>query len=452
MKRRDYHLLIFAGIILLYGFGQAVIGTYDPADGRYYFDAPADVDFLYYGAITNTILNDFPPHNPAFAGIKLTQPYLQYYPAAMIAKATNPYNAMRLLNVLYLVLFGCLLRRYFSGRYGIALVMLFAASTFGTTINAPGVDFIARGFTHVPFFILLTVALYDADVKRRFLALAAAAFVNGYLMLMVLPFLAIVTILEKKREWMYLLATGVIATALSALFISSEVTVRPWHFVITESFHFDPIEMIKHAVPFLVLSAFYHERRMLILLATAGLFGTFIHYNPFFPVFMVYFAGAMMIAGGKPRFPKSGLPASVFAAVLFVGFIISAYQKYDPEAGSYFPRHDERTRNAVDWLEKHTDRSTVIAALTADEHDLALVMDKRSVYLGYIGHVGHLGLDWKPRYENTMRLYTSGIAPPEADYVFYGPVERTYFPNAVLPFDTAYSDGSVTVYRIGGKQ
>lgn len=448
MKHRDYQLLIFAGIVLLYLFGQAVIGTYDPSEDRFYFDAPADVDFLYYGAITTTVLDNFPPQNPAFAGVKLTQPYMQFYPVAILAKLINPYNAMRLLNIVYLVLFGFLLKKYFPGRYGIALIMLFAASTFGVTINAAGVDFIARGFTHVPFFILLTMALYDDDLKRRILSLAVAALINGYVMLMILPFLGIVVLVERKREWLVLLATGVIATGLSTLFIASEMMTRPWHFILTESFRFNPLDIIKHAAPFLVLSAFYHEWKMLILLATAGLFGMFIHYNPFFPVFLIYFAGAMLIANGQARFPKSEFLAGAFAVILLVGFVIAESQKYNPEAGNYIPRHDERLLGAVAWLTEHTDRATVVAALTADEHDLALVMDKRPVYLGYIGHLGHLGLDWQPRYDNTMKLFTSGIAPSGVDFVFYGPVERTYFPNAVLSFDTAYTDGSVTLYRV----
>jgi len=452
MKQRDYQVFIFAGIVLLYVVGQFVIGTWNPDDGRFHFDAPADADFLYYAAITNSVPDNFPPHNPAFAGVKLTQPYLQYYPAALLAKIINPYNAMRLLNVLYLVLFGLLLRRYFPGRYGFPLLILFTASTFGVAINAAGVDFIARGFTHVPFFLLLTVALYEKSLKWRLPALVGAAFVNGYLMLMVIPFLCIIAILEKKKELYYLLATGVLATALSALFISSEVTARPWHFIITESFYFDPIEIIKHAVPFIILSVLYRERRMAVLLVIAGVFGIFIHYNPFFPVFVIYFAGALMLAGGEVRIPKSKLPAGVIAVILFVGFVISAYQKYNPDAGDYYARYDDRIQGAVGWLVENTESSAVIAALTADERDLALIMEKRPVYLGYIGHLGHLGLDWKPRYENTFRLFSSGIAPPEVDYIFYGPVERRYFPNAILPFDTVYSDKAVVLYQVSAKR
>ncbi|UCD16707.1 MAG: hypothetical protein JSV44_09630 [Candidatus Zixiibacteriota bacterium] len=448
MKRRNYNLLIFLLLILIYLAGQFLIGTYHPEERRFVFDAPADVDFLYYGAIVNTVFDAFPPWNPAFAGVKLTQPFVQYYPAAILAPLVNPYNAIRALNMMYLVLFGFLLRRLFPKRYGLPLLVLFAGSIFAADINAAGVDFIARGFTHTPFFLLLALAIFSRRLYLRLPSLVIAAFINGYLMLMVLPFLLTVYVFEKRKESLLLLFAGLTGLLAASWFISSEMTSHSIFSLFSKSLYFDPVEIFKHAAPFLILSIFFRQKQMLVLLIVALLFGTFIHYNPFFPVFMAYFAGAMLLAAGEARTPQSGLLAAGFAAILFAGFISASYQKYNPERKNYFPRYHTTTDASVEWILRHTDDSDIFVSLTADEVDLGLIMQHRPVYLGYIGHLGHLGLDWKPRYEATIRLFSSGLAPPDCDYIFYGPVERKYFPVANLPFDTAYHDDIVTIFVI----
>ncbi len=448
MNSGRVNLVIFIFLIVLYIAGQFLIGAYHPDEKRFIYDAPADVDFLYYAAITNSLLDHFPPQNPAMAGIKLTQPFIQYYPAAVLTKFVNAFNSMRLLNVVYLILFGLLLMKYFPGRYGIPLVMIFAASSIAVDINALGIDLIARGFTHTPFLILLTVALFGKNTILRLAALFTAAFVNGYMMLMILPFLLVNVLFEKNKISIYLLLDALVALAFASLFVSSEVTARPFYFIFIESFVFDPVEILKHAAPFLILSYFIRNRTMLILLLTAVVFGSLAHYNPFFPIFLVYYAGAMMIASGKYEFPKTEYLAVGFAAVLVLGFITSAVEKYGPESRHYYPRYDTRIEKAVDWLENNTEQNAVVAALTADADDLGLVMQYRPVYLGYIGHLSHLGLDWKGRYDNMVRLYSGGQPITGVDYVFYGPVERKYYPMVNLPFETVYRDEFVIIYRM----
>jgi len=140
MKRLNINQAIFLSILLIYVLGQVLIVTYHSTRQEFSFDAPADVDFLYYGSIANSVLNDFPPKNPAYGGIRLTQPFLQYYPAAILAKILNPYNSFRILNTLCLIIFTVLLSRLFPGRYGMALVVFFASSTWTADINSLGVD------------------------------------------------------------------------------------------------------------------------------------------------------------------------------------------------------------------------------------------------------------------------------------------------------------------------
>jgi hypothetical protein len=448
MKKLDINLIIFLAIIIIYIAGQFLIGTYDPNDKKFVFDAPSDVDFLYYGAIINSLFNDFPPQNPAFAGVELTQPYLQYYPAAILAKIFNPYNSIRLLNVLYLVLFGLLLKKYFPRRYGIPLIVLFVSSSLFVDINAIGVDFIARGFTHVPFFILITVVLFEKRLSLRLLAVFIAALVNGYLMLIFGLYLGVILLLYRNRENLYILISAVLGLVLASLIVSSQAVEKPFYFVLTESFGFNPVEIIKHAVPFLIFAFICRQKSMTLLLIISIIFGALIHYNPFFPVFMVYFAGAMLLAAGELKINRAESLIYSFLVVLFIGFIISSYDKYATSHRHYFPRYDTRIDKAVAWIKDNTKSNSTFMALTADNNDLGLIMQYRPVYLGYIGHISHLGLNWRPRYDDLVKLYKIGKIPSGIDYIFYGPLEKKYFPQAPIKLPICYQDNFVEIFKV----
>lgn len=447
MKKPDINFVLFLVVLIIYVVGQFLIGTYHPGEKRFIYNAPADVDYLYYGAIINSVTDHLPPENPAFAGVRLTQPFIQYYPTAFLAKVFNPYNSIRILNLLYVILFWLLLKNLFPGRYGLPLVILFASSVFAVDLNSLGVDFIARGFTHVPFFILLAAAIFCRRLSIRLISIFAAALINGYTMLMVIPFLAVITVINRQKKDIYILASSLLGTLAASLIVSSVVSGKPFYFVLTEGFYFDPIEILKHAAPFIVLSVFFKHRDMTILLAIAILFGAFIHFNPFFPIFMIYFSGAMLLAAGEPRLPGAELLALLIVAVLFVGFFIASWGKYNPCKGGYYPHYDARLEKATEWVKANTDKSACFMAVTADTDDMALIMQKRPVYLGYIGHVAHLGLSWRERYNNITKTYRMNIAPPEVDYVFYGPVEKKYFPKARLDFPVVYQDDNVVIYK-----
>jgi hypothetical protein len=87
-------------------------------------------------------------------------------------------------------------------------------------------------------------------------------------------------------------------------------------------------------------------------------------------------------------------------------------------------------------------------AMTADENDLGLIMQLRPVYLGYIGHVSHLGLKWRQRYDDLVKLYKVGKVPSDVGYIFYGPVEQKYFPNAPIKLPICYKDEFVTIFKV----
>jgi hypothetical protein len=448
-KPTDKNSLIFAGLIGLYILAQVFIGTYDSDSGRFFFDKPADGDFLYYAAIINTVTDHFPPENPAFAGVKLTQSFLQYYPAAFLAKLINPYNAIRVLNVAYLILLGLVLKKYSARTYGLALLLIFAASAFAASINASGVDLIARGFTHTPFFILFALALLAEDIRIRGLSIAAAAFVNGYLMLLVIPYLLIIALIQRKRNDIILLVCAGLATISAAWLVSSEAVAKPFYFIFTESFAFKPIEIILHAIPIIIMSIVYYHRQMRLLIAVTIIFGSFIHYNPFFPVFMLYFAGAMTVAAGRfiEHIAYIKIIRNAILVILIAGFVYSAFDKYNPKHGIYFPRYDSRQLDALEWVKQNTSEDDVFLALTADTKDMAYIMEYRPVYMGYIGHVAHLGLDWQSRYNATMEAWAGKALPEEVDYIYYGPVEKKYFPDFVAHIPQVYRDSFALIYR-----
>lgn len=447
MPSKRICLILCIAVVLLYAAGQALIGTYDPEEGRFFFAMPADVDFLYYGAIVNQVLNQFPPENPSFAGVKLTQPYLQYIPPALTAPVLNPYNSIRFWNLVWIVLFALLLRRLFPDRYGPALLVMAAGSMLFVDINALGVDLIARGFTHLPFFILLTYALYGAHLGRRAGAIALAALTNGYLALIVLPALAILWLVERRREWLWLGVSTTAGLALAALVVSSEAVDKPVYFLFAESFRLAPAEQLVHAAPFAVLMLTMRSRVPLVLLAVAVVFGALIHYNPFFPVFMIYYAGGLLIADGEMFHRRAPQAMTAVCAVLVVGFVLFAWDKYDPARGDYVPRHDRRLDNARRWIAQNTDPTSAFLTLMPDATDLSLMMEDRPVYLGYTGHVAHLGLPWTERAHRTIQTYAGGDPPDEVDYVFYGPVERTYIPDPQISLPVAYHDQAATIFR-----
>jgi hypothetical protein len=448
MKRPDLNFTIFLFILLFYLAGQFSIGTWDSANHKFVFNAPADVDFLYYGAIANSLLEHFPPLNPAMSGTPLTQPFLQFYPVAALAKIVNPYTGIRILNIIYLLLFAFVLKRYFPKKYGLALLILFGSSTLMPQINSSGVDFIARGFTHVPSFILLTIAMFGKDIKSRTLSIFTASLLNGYIILIILPYFGIIWLWERKREDLYLGLSALAGLGGAALYINLQVAGRPFYFIFAESLTFRPLEIIKHAAPFIPLIIITKQRRTIVLMLAAVIFGTFIYYNPFFPIFVVYFSGAMMAACGDIKTKKETWAAASILIILVAGFLISCYSKYNPARGDYFPRYDSRLDMGTKWINENTGTQESFMALTADENDLALVIQYRPVYLGYIGHLSHLGLAWEERYEATTRLLEKGEFPPNVDYFFYGPVEQKYFPNAVVPYPAVYRDAYVSIFKL----
>ena len=118
MKTQSGHFRVdmtfFLPVFVLYPAGQLLIGTYAPEDGLWNFDAPADIDFLYYAGIIQQMQHSFAPQNPAFGGEPLSQSFIQHYPMVLISYWTDKFVAMRVCNLIFLMALALLLQRYFS--------------------------------------------------------------------------------------------------------------------------------------------------------------------------------------------------------------------------------------------------------------------------------------------------------------------------------------------------
>jgi len=272
-------------------------------------------------------------------------------------------------------------------------------------------------------------------------------------MLMVIPYLVIVSLIEKKRDDIMLFVVASITTIMAAWLASSEAVIKPFYFIFTESFAFRPAEILLHAIPIIILSLIYIHKRMRILIVIATIFGSLIHYNPFFPIFMLYFAGAVTVSEGRlnEHIPYVKFIRNGIMIILIAGFLYSIFDKYYPKHWNYFPRFDERQKAAMDWVIHNASATDVFLALTADAEDIAYVMEFRPVYMGYIGHVAHLGLDWQDRYNATTSAWAGGYLPYENDYLYFGPIEKKYFPDFNTTLPEVYTDSFVTIYRAGQK-
>ena len=133
---------------------------------------------------------------------------------------------------------------------------------------------------------------------------------------------------------------------------------------------------------------------------------------------------------------------------VFFAPLIFAWGKYNPQGMDYYPRHDSRLDGPTRWILRNTPKDASFLALTADGTDMALIMQHRPMYLGFIGHVAHLGLNWGDRRARTIEYYSGQKGPEGVDFIFYGPVERKYFPDATLAFPVAFRDTNVVVFQV----
>ena len=451
VRRREISLdrFLLAVVLLAYLAGQLLIGTYLPADGKLHFDTPADIDFLYYAGILNQMKVDFPPQNPAYGGVPLSQSFVQYYPTMLVSLFTNPYLAMRVANLLMLALLALVLKRYFSPGWGLGLVIIGAGSVGFGLINSLGIDLVARGFNHFPFFIAAIVALFERKrVWLRWGSLFLLGWFHSYLALLTLLYLGAVVIIERFGR------RAIIDGAICALGLASASIIitgaadKAFYFPLVEGFGFSLQDLWMHAVPAVVLCALSGNGRLLSLCGIALVFGALFHYNPFFPIFMLYFAAALAAIETFQRGGYRRATATGAAILLLIGFLINGYGKYNPCQGHYLPHLDQAYAKAGEWLAANTPSRAVILVAPLLSDWSCRLMETRAVYLGFPPHVAHLGIDWRERAQKTANYFSyPAVYIVETGYVVYGPNERKVFPSFGLKGDPVYRDEQVTIWK-----
>ena len=437
-------------VLIIYLGGQVLIGTYLPTDRSLHFDAPADGDFLYYAGIINQMKHSFPPQNPGYGGITLSQSFVQYYPTVLASFVMNPYLAMRVVNIMLLLALAYVLRRYFPKGWGIGLALVTASSIGFGLINSLAVDLVARGFNHFPFFIALTVALFEQKNRwLKYVCLFLLGWLHSFSALIVFVYFVAVFLFHrfKKPE----LADSLICLAglLTAAGITAGVADKPPYFPFVEGFGISLRHVWMHAVPAALLVASAGNARITILAGVAFVYALLFHYNPFFPVFMLYFAGGW---GGmelvRNRRMSLGAPV-VLAAILFIGFLYSSQTKYDPRNGQFAPHFDQDYAQAGEWLEKNTAADAVLLTAPLESDWNCRLMETRAVYLGFPPHIAHLGIDWRQRAQKILNYYRKpSVYMAETDYVVYGPNERNLFPDFSLDERPVYRDGLVAIWKV----
>lgn len=443
-------IFLFILVLAVYLTGQALIGTYHPQRGTFHFDAPADVDFLYYAGIIAQMKHSFPPQNPAYGGVPLSQSFLQYYPTVLVSLAVNPYTAMRILNVVYLLLLAALLRRYFPRGWGVGLAILAAGSVGFGLINSLGIDLVARGFNHFPFFIAFTVGLFETEKKwLRYICLCLLGWLHSFSALLALLYFAVTVVTQRLSRSSIIDAVLCLAGLASAAAITMGVADKPAYFPFTEGFGADLTDLWMHAVPALILSILAGKVRIYILFLVAFLFGLFFHYNPFFPVFILYYAAGwagLEVCRARTRYRL--VPPAV-AGLLLAGFLYAAYEKYDPRQGNSVPHLDYSYAGAARWLADQTPSEAVVVTVPPGPDWNCRLMEVRALYLGFIPHVAHLGIDWRERAEKIISFFRKpSVYMAETTYVVYGPNERKLFPDFRLDTAPTYMDREVRIWKV----
>ena len=441
---------LFLLVLIVYMAGQLLIGTYLPDDGSWHFDAPADVDFLYYAGIINQMNVSFPPQNPAYGGVVLSQSFVQYYPVVIVSWLTGPYPAMRICNLLYLLILAFLLRRYFRPGWGVGLLVIAAGSVGFGLLNSLGVDLIARGFNHFPFFIALTVAVFEKEKNwLRLTSMFLLGWFHSYSALLAALYFGAVCIQERCGQRYLIDLAAVVIGLVSASLLTLGVADKPFYFPFVEGLGLDLTLLWPHALAGAILIVPTGEKKIYILFGIAFLFGLLFHYNPFFPVFMIYFsagwAAMLLFQGRQPRRAY----AAIVVLLLFIGFIIGTVGKYDPRSSNYRPHLDLEYAAAGKWLADNTPPDAVIMTLPLETDWTCRLMETRALYLGFIPHVAHLGIDWRQRGEKLSQYFTNApVYLMETKYVIYGPAERGLFPAFGMGGKSAYEDKYVTIWEI----
>lgn len=439
-------------VILVYIAGQFFIGAFSPIEKGYFPDAVFHMDFLNYAAILKQFYTSFPPPNPNFGGIPLTQSWLHHIPGALLSQFISPILSIRIFNFLWIIAFILALRRYFPRDFGILAFLLLCISTPGWCVNPLSLDLIIRSFHHTPVFLFLLIVLFEKSRFLRCIAALLLPWLHGLLALAVFPFFILDTIFIRNREKIFSLLFLTIGIYTYAVFLTRFSAENQIAFFL-QKISFKPEEPLTHVLPFIPFLIFCREKRWWLMGGVGFILSSLVQWNNYYFIFVLNVAVALAIIDSlKYLLPLFKRALVMVVIICFIFFIDDLCHKYDPQARAQDPYRaylGTKYKPALDWISKNTTSKDVFLIYPPDNiQSIPFVMEIRPVYLGWAGFAETLGLKASTRKEKAISFYRGKEIENNIKYIFYGPLEKNHFSD----FDSSgypevYKDNLVSIYK-----
>ena len=433
---------------------QCLVGTMGGAESVWRMDRPYYPDYWYYAGLSQALLANFPPRNPAFAGHLLSQYSFHLAPLALLSLVVSPFLAMRLLNVVYAGFLLLLLRRYLPRSFGLAGVCVLLTAPLYYHVNPLAIDLLTRGFYHMPFVLLAVVAVLETSRPTlRAAAMFLLPWAHGLMALSFTPMAAYVSRSQWKRYWPMLLGGFLSAGAGVWVISGGESGGELWR-----SLGWRPVEPLLHLFP-LVIALYFVRRPVWWIGVTTGLvMAAVIGWNRFYFLFGLNFALSMAAAEAVLNGSRTKrLTATVCIAAAVLAGVIGGYRQLHAHA----PYDRRPVAAALAWVKSNTPPTAVFLQAPMPpallENDAAnrrsgfgyWLLEARPLFVAYPQWATNLGLPGIPRAMEAIAYFLGEAAVPRGvEYVFYGPMERAWFPRFSPPdATTVYRDEHVVIFK-----
>lgn len=450
--RINYLFIII--VFLVYLFGQLYIGAYHPIEKVYRLEAVFHMDFLNYASGVKQYFNSFPPPNPFFSGVPLTRLSFHQLPTALLSQIISPILAIRVFNLLWVIVFILILRRYFPSHYGLLSFLLLCLSTPGWTQNPLGIDLIIRSFHHTPFFICLAAALFEKNKFWRYFSLIILPWIHIILFLGVFVFFFIEALWERKKDELlsFLFITIGLFTFNMFLGKYSSVSLIP---LFLSKIDFKIREPLVHILPFIAFICYCNNKRLWLLGGIAFILAAFIQWQIFYFIHILNFCIAVMLINSLPKLVLPLKKVFWFIIVILFGLFLSDtfFEKYNPAnvVDPYRPVIlSGEYKKTLSWIGKNTNKKDAFLIYPPEEmSDIPVIALIRPVYLCWALYAEDQGLDYRKRQNEIVSFFNGQTKDIDAQYVFYGPQERRHFPEfSKFNYPIVYKNEFASIYRI----
>jgi len=446
--------LFIAIVLLVYLFAQLYIGAYDPIKKTYRLDAVFHMDFLYYASEVKQFFDSFPPPNPNFSGVPQKSAMPQHIVPALLGQIMSPIIAIRISNLLWIIVFLFVLRRYFPLHHGLLAFIILCLSVPGWRQGPLGIDLVIRSFQHTPFFIFLIIALFEKNKFWRYFSLVVLPWVHIILFLSLLPFFFIEVLWKRKKYELMNFLFIVIGIFTFSIFLQRHSGVSQISMLLSKvGFKFK--EPLVHILPFVAFMCYCDNKRIWLLGGVSFVLATFIQWHLYYFIHILNFCIGLMLINALPKLILPLKKVFWFIVVfLFALFLVDAFiLKYNPAnfIDPYRPvLLSDGYQKALSWIEKNTKEKDVFLVYPPDEiTEPPMIQLIRPLYLGWPFYAEDEGLDYKKRQDEIVSFYNGEIKNIDVKYVFYGPREQKYFPEfSKFNYQLVYKNKFANIYKL----